>query len=127
MALDVVHPDEVTRTLMIVDDHAGFRAIARTILTLGGFEVTAEVADGESALCAVAAVRPEVVLLDVQLPGMDGFEVARRLSALPDSPAVVLCSSRSRASYADCLAATPARGFIRKEDLSADIVTSLLG
>ena len=106
-------------TLMIVDDHAGFRKVARALLGSGGFEVTGEAANGEDAVRTVAELHPDVVLLDVQLPDIDGFEVAARIAELPDTPIVVLTSTRTRASFADRLAHCPARGFIAKEDLSA--------
>ena len=83
-------------TVLIVDDHAGFRASARALLEADGFEVLGEAADGESALEQARRLRPQVVLLDVQLPGMDGFAVAERLAAEPAAPAVVLISSRGR-------------------------------
>ncbi len=68
------------KRVLIVDDHDGFRATARRTLETGGFEVVGEAADGEAALEAARELRPDVVLLDVQLPGIDGFEVSRKLS-----------------------------------------------
>jgi DNA-binding NarL/FixJ family response regulator len=112
--------------LLIVDDHEGFRSFARTLFSAEGFEVTGEAPDGESALDAVRAKHPDVVLLDVQLPGIDGFEVARRLAAEPDAPAVVLTSSRQATDYGRRLMDAPARGFIAKQDLSGPALTSAL-
>jgi len=113
-------------TVLIVDDHRGFREGARALLEADGFDVLGEAADGESAVEQARRLRPQVVLLDVQLPGMDGFAVADRLAADPAAPAVVLVSSRGRHAYRAKLAATPARGFMTKEEFSGTCLTSLL-
>ena len=84
----------MTARVLIVDDHAPFRARARALLEADGFEVVGEAADGEAAVAAAQRLRPDVVLLDVQLPGIDGFAVAERLAAEAEPPAVVLISSR---------------------------------
>ncbi len=73
-------------TVLIVDDHQGFRAGARALLEAEGFNVLGEAADGESAVEQARRLRPQVVLLDVQLPGIDGFAVAERLAAEPGRP-----------------------------------------
>jgi DNA-binding NarL/FixJ family response regulator len=106
----------VGRTVLIVDDHAAFRSAARALLEAGGFEVVGEAADGAAALAAVAELRPELVLLDVQLPDLDGFSVAERFPA--DGPVVVLTSSRGASSFRRRLAAHPAWTFIPKSELS---------
>ncbi len=92
-------PVPMTPTVLIVDDHAGFRNFVATLLGAEGFEVTGTVPDGESALDAVRDRRPDVVLLDVQLPGIDGFEVADRLAATQEPPAVVMTSTRDASDY----------------------------
>jgi DNA-binding NarL/FixJ family response regulator len=117
----------MAETVLIVDDHAPFRALARALLQFEGFEVVGEAADARSALDAVARLRPSVVLLDVQLPDLDGFEVARRLAQAGDPPAIVLVSSRDSSSYRRRLADSPARGFIPKDDLSGAAVAALVG
>jgi DNA-binding NarL/FixJ family response regulator len=86
----------MAKTVLIVDDHAPFRAVARALLQLEGFEVVGEAADAFSALDEVGRLRPSVVLLDVQLPDLDGFEVARRLAQAGDPPAIVLVSRHVR-------------------------------
>jgi DNA-binding NarL/FixJ family response regulator len=113
----------MARTVLIVDDHPPFRALART-LQLEGFEVVGEAGDALSALDAVRRLRPSVVLLDVQLPDLDGFEVARRLSEAGDPPAIVLVSSRDSSAYRRRLADSPARGFIPKSYLSGATVAA---
>lgn len=114
------------RTVLIVDDHAAFRERAQALLQGDGFDVVGEAADGEAAIEAARRLRPDVVLLDVQLPGIDGFEVAERLAAGPDPPAVVLISSRGADTYRRRLEGSPARGFIAKAELSGEGLSSLL-
>jgi DNA-binding NarL/FixJ family response regulator len=113
-------------SVLIVDDHTAFRAFARTLLQAEGFEVVGEAGDGASALEAVARLRPAVVLLDVQLPDLDGFEIAERLAGEPDAPKVVLVSSRDASSYRRRLDGTPARGFIPKAELSGAALSALV-
>ncbi len=113
-------------SVLIVDDHAGFRASARALLELQGFEVVGEADDGEAALDAAARLLPDVVLLDVQLPGMDGFEVAERLAVTPGAPRVVLISSRRRAAYEPRLPAAPVAGFLGKHELTGAALAALL-
>ena len=114
-------------TVLIVDDHEAFRTSARALLQAEGFDVVGEAADGAAAMEAVAVLRPEIVLLDVQLPDLDGLAVAEQLAAVPDAPAVVLISSRDAAAYGPRLHATPARGFIPKSGLSGEALAALIG
>lgn len=114
------------RTVLIVDDHDGFRAGARELLEADGFQILGEAADGESAVEAARRLRPDVVLLDIQLPGLDGFAVAERLAAGADPPVVVLISSRAEQAYRRRLASSPARGFISKGEFSGECLASLL-
>jgi DNA-binding NarL/FixJ family response regulator len=112
------------RTVVIVDDHAAFRSAARAMLQAAGFEVVAEAGDGASAIEAVTELRPDVVLLDVQLPDVDGFEVARQLPA--DGLVVVLTSSRTASAFRRRLAANPSWAFIPKSDLSEETLAAAL-
>jgi DNA-binding NarL/FixJ family response regulator len=114
-------------TVLIVDDFAEFRRSARALLEDDGFEVVGEAADGRSALAEVERLRPAVMLLDVQLPDQDGFEVAAQVASRPDPPVVVLVSTRDASAYAPRLAVTPARGFIAKSELSGERLAALLG
>ena len=113
------HDPPVRVTVVIVDDFAGFRRSARALLEDDGFDVVGEAADGR--------LRPAVVLLDVQLPDLDGFEVAARLASASDPPIVVLVSTRDAGAYTARLAASPARGFIAKAELSGERLAALLG
>jgi DNA-binding NarL/FixJ family response regulator len=116
----------VPLTVLIVDDHTGFRSFARAVLEAEGFDVVGEADDAQSAIAAVGRLRPQVVLLDIQLPDIDGFEVAERLSGEPDSPAVVLVSTRDISSYRRRLAGSPVRGFIPKGELSGSALLALV-
>ena len=113
-------------SVLIVDDHAHFRAQARRLLEAEGYEVVGEAPDGASALAAVSELRPAIVLLDVQLPDVDGFAVTRRLAAADKPPAVILISSRARSAYRRRLVDTPARGFLAKSELSGPALAALL-
>jgi DNA-binding NarL/FixJ family response regulator len=117
----------VERTVLIVDDHPGFRSAARALLEADGFDVVGEAADGESGLAAAERLRPGLVLLDIQLPDLDGFAVAERLASSQSPPAVVLVSSRDSSAYRRRLADSPARGFIAKSDLSGAAIAALVG
>jgi CheY-like chemotaxis protein len=114
-------------TVLIVDDHAAFRASARALLQAEGFDVVGEAANGAAAVEAVAVLRPEIVLLDIQLPDLDGLTVAEQLAGALDPPAVVLISSRDAAAYGPRLQAAPARGFIPKSGLSGEALAALTG
>jgi DNA-binding NarL/FixJ family response regulator len=117
----------VAWSLLIVDDHADFRAGARALLEVDGFQVLGEAPDGESALEVARRLRPQVILLDIQLPGMDGFAVADRLAEEDDPPIVVLTSSRAAEAFRTRLqAARSVRGFIAKADLSGECLSALL-
>jgi DNA-binding NarL/FixJ family response regulator len=116
----------VPRTVLIVDDHDGFRRDARALLEADGFEVVGEAADGESAIAEAQRLRPLLVLLDIQLPDTDGFEVSAKLAETADPPAVVLTSSREASAYRRRLADSPARGFVAKSELSGEALAALL-
>jgi len=112
--------------VLIVDDHAAFRSVARRVLVADGFAVIGEAADAAAGLRAARDLRPDLVLLDIQLPDGDGFAVAAELAAEPDPPAVVLVSSRSRSDYGTRVDDSSALGFIAKSDISGDAVRLLL-
>jgi DNA-binding NarL/FixJ family response regulator len=116
----------VPATVLIVDDHPSFRASARRLLEAEGYQVVGEAPDGESAIASAAALAPDLVLLDVALPDLDGFEVARRLTAHGDL-AVVLTSSRDWSAIGSLVADSGARGFVAKDDLSGAALAALVG
>jgi two-component system response regulator EvgA len=112
--------------VLIVDDSEAFRSSLRSLLEDEGLLLVPDAVDGRTALSALDAHRPDVVLLDVGLPGSDGIEVACWIAARPSPPAVVLVSSRPAAVYGGRLASAPVRGFLPKEGLSAAAVLALV-
>lgn len=121
------HDRAVSQTVLIVDDHAGFRSWTRSLLETEGFLVVGETADGASAVVAAQDLRPDVVMLDVMLPDASGFDVAQRLVTLTDPPLVVLISSREARDYGDAIGHSAALGFISKSELSGHRLRALLG
>lgn len=113
--LDKLRP---ARRVLVVDDHPSFRRCAGALLRAEGFEVVGEAADGTAALALAAELSPDLVLLDIQLPDLDGFEVAARLLARDPELRIVLVSSRDRSAYGSRIDASGAMGFISKDELS---------
>jgi DNA-binding NarL/FixJ family response regulator len=116
----------MSQTVLIVDDHAGFRASARRLLECEGFEVVGEAGDAEAAVAETGRLRPDIVLLDVQLPGIDGIQASGQIAALNGGTAIVLVSSRDRADLAGLDDDSPARGFIPKSELSGAAIRKLV-
>ena len=118
------------RRVLIVDDSAPFRMTARALLEARGYAVAGTAADGASALDAAAELRPDAVLLDVNLPDMDGTAVAERLTMNGHGgpvPAVVLVSTVERAALGAAVDMCGARGFLPKSDLGSARLIDLLG
>jgi DNA-binding NarL/FixJ family response regulator len=113
--------------ILIVDDHVGFRSVARALLEAEGFHVVGEAGDAAEALTAAGELRPRIVLLDVYLPDGDGFALSRQMAALPSPPKVVLTSSRPIADLRRRVADSPVAGFIPKDALSGPALRSLVG
>jgi DNA-binding NarL/FixJ family response regulator len=113
--------------VLIVDDHRGFRGLARSLLEVDGYQVVGEVSDGAAAMAAVAMLKPDLVLLDIELPDQDGFSVTRQLIEHAPGCKVVLTSSRDASDYGRCLEQCGARGFIPKDQLCTAALTELLG
>ena len=116
----------MVNTLLVVDDHEAFRSFVSVLLDGDRFVVTGIAEDGESALDAVDSLHPDVVLLDIQLPGIDGFEVAQRLATSAQRPAVVLTSTRDAADFGARLTRAPVLGFVAKHEMSVAAITALL-
>jgi DNA-binding NarL/FixJ family response regulator len=111
--------------VLIVDDHAGFRASARRMLEAGGFEVIGEAVDGAAAVEAAERLDPDLVLLDVQLPDSSGIDLAGLLSA-NGGPPVILTSSRPADQLGPELTTSGALGFVPKDELSATAILELV-
>jgi DNA-binding NarL/FixJ family response regulator len=114
-------------TILIVDDNAGFRLQARALLEADGFDVVGESQDGMSGLEAARSLRPDVVLLDIGLPDVEGFEIARTLAQDGTPPSIVLTSSREASAYGPRLGTSRALGFIAKDELSGAAIRALVG
>jgi DNA-binding NarL/FixJ family response regulator len=113
-------------TVLIVDDHAGFRLSARRILEVDGYEIVGEAEDGRSAIEAARRLEPDIVLLDLNLPDLDGFEVAREIAREPGAPAIVLTSSHDREDFGDSLPRSRVAGFVPKDELCGAAVAALV-
>jgi DNA-binding NarL/FixJ family response regulator len=113
-------------TVLIVDDHAGFRGRAREMLESEGFRVVGEAPDAASAITAAQQLQPDIVLLDVRLPDLDGFEASKRIAAVNGAPAIVLTSSRDFGDMHGALAECAACGFIPKAELSSAAIRALV-
>jgi len=114
-------------TILIVDDNDGFRRQARAVLEADGLAVIGEAADGSSGLASARRLRPDLVLLDIGLPDMDGFDVAEALAKDDAPPSVILTSSRDADEYGPRLAGSRSVGFVPKDELSGPAIRSLLG
>ena len=115
----------MVRTVLVVDDHAGFRELARTLLEDGGYAVVGEAGDGATALRAARALHPDAVLLDVHLPDMDGFAVAAALAREEPAPRVVLTSTDAEDELGSLLRRSGALRFVLKDALAAAPVDTL--
>jgi DNA-binding NarL/FixJ family response regulator len=118
---------DVGHRVLIVDDHPSFRKTARVLLEAEGFTVVGEAADGTTALSEICRLRPEVVLLDVGLPDLDGFDVCAEVNGHQGVvPAVILVSSRDVSDFGSLIARCGARGFVPKAELSGERLEALL-
>jgi DNA-binding NarL/FixJ family response regulator len=116
----------MAKTVVIVDDHPSFRSSARMLLESDGFEVVGEAATGEDGVDVALGLRPDLVLLDVNLPDIDGFEVATRITADPMPPSVILTSSRDSTDFGPLVQKSGALGFVPKSELSGAALEDLL-
>jgi len=118
---------DVTPTVLIVDDHAAFRAGVRALLEADGYDVVGEAPTGQAGLDAAVRLRPDIVLLDVRLPDMDGFAVAGRLTSDACACAVIVTSSSDDPLYPERAQSSGARGFVAKHDVCGAALDRLLG
>lgn len=112
-------------TILIVDDHAGFRVMARALLEADGFEVIAEADGAASAMANARTGRPAVVLLDVNLPDGNGFDVAQALRAELPMTRIVLTSSHDATSFGPRLRES-GLPFLPKDELSGRAIRELV-
>ena len=104
-------------TVVIVDDNEAFRERTRTLLDAEGYEVVGEAGDGAGGLRLLRELRPDIALLDVQLPDTDGFTLAERAGAADGETRVIIISTREAADYASSVSRCGALGFVSKADL----------
>jgi len=121
------HDRVVNRSVLLVDDHAGFRAEARATLETGSFDVIGEAASGVAALAQAADLRPDVVLLDIGLPDGSGLDLVEPLREAAPDAFIVLISSRQAGDYGARLPAALADGFFDKTELTPDALQDILG
>jgi DNA-binding NarL/FixJ family response regulator len=114
------------RGVLIVDDHNGFRTQLRVLLDGAGYDVVGEADNGSAGVAEAARLTPDLVLLDVQLPDMSGFDVAALLLQQARRPAIVLISSRDRGDYGARVEQSGVDGFISKSDLSVAAVRAIV-
>ena len=125
-APEVVHNGAVPVRVLIVDDHESFRSSARLLLEAEGYEVVGEAGTGAAGLSAAAELEPDVVLLDVHLPDLDGFDVAARLTGGEAAPRIVITSSRDASDFGPLIRRSGALGFVPKNELSGEALAALL-
>lgn len=112
--------------IVIIDDDPSFLAAARELLEAEGFEVVAEAVNGLDGVAVASELHPDIVLVDVKLPDIDGFEVAERVADGDSAPPVVLTSIRSAADFGSLIEASRARAFIMKADITGEALAGFL-
>jgi CheY-like chemotaxis protein len=113
--------------ILIIDDDARFRALARTLLETSGYIVVAEAVDGAQALAAVQRVSPDAALIDVQLPDIDGLALARRLREADGNLRILLTSTDPTLVDPGARADSGAVAFVAKDKLAITDLAPLLG
>ena len=110
--------------ILLADDHPDFVAAAARLLE-GEYEVVGAAGDGESVLREAAHLRPDLVLLDISMPGLNGIEAATRLRAAGDAPAIVFLTVHSDADYVRAALAAGASGYVVKSHIASDLLLGL--
>jgi DNA-binding NarL/FixJ family response regulator len=113
-------------TVLIVDDHSGFRMRARRLLEADGFTVVGEAADGAAGIEEARRLEPDLVLLDLHLPDTSGFAVSTALTGESPAPVVIITSTRDSEDFGALAQRSGARGFVSKDELSGAALTALL-
>lgn len=123
------NPEPMALRCLLVDDNAGFLEAARVLLSRQGIEIVGTASTGAEAHRLAAELQPDVVLVDIDLGGESGFELARDLTreTSPRPSSVILISTHSESDFADLIAESPAVGFLSKSNLSANAIHELLG
>jgi DNA-binding NarL/FixJ family response regulator len=116
----------MARTILIVDDGAGFRRLARRLLESEGYEVVGEAPDGDSAMRAARELDPDVVLLDINLPDCSGFDLAPRLTDAQPGTVIIITSTHEGAELDGLARRSGALGFLPKAELSVAAIGELL-
>jgi CheY-like chemotaxis protein len=112
--------------IVIVDDDPRFLATARTLLEAEGFVVVGEASNGLDGVAKVSDLDPDLVLLDVNLPDIDGFEVMERLAGGERVPPVVLTSIRSASDFGELIETSGAQAFVTKAEINGEVLTAIL-
>lgn len=115
-----------TVRVLIVDDQLPFREASRMVVEMtDGFEVSAEAENGEQAIALVEKLKPDLVLMDVQMPGIDGIETTRRINSAPNPPVVVVMSTHESGDYVEMALAAGAVGFVPKSQFGLDTLDEM--
>jgi DNA-binding NarL/FixJ family response regulator len=115
----------VTVTVLVVDDQLPFRLAARAVVSRAdGFELVGEAASGEEAVSMVAELRPELVLMDINMPGINGIEATRQVMVTAPSTVVFLCSTYQLADLPTDATTSGARAYVNKEEFGPDVLAS---
>jgi two-component system NarL family response regulator len=112
--------------ILLADNHEVYRSAIRAMLTRQpGFQIVAEVGDGHAALTAVQRFRPQIVLMDIGMPVLDGIDATRAIMAEAPSVRVLGLSLHADAAIVQAMVDAGARGYVLKEDLFDDLVNAI--